>query len=85
MGQGHRSKVKVTRSKNVHWDVPLTSDKKNVYALSTPRVVGLTVASMTAVEAGTPLKGRFHLCQSLPGFLCITIMRSRRKNVFLTW
>ncbi len=26
LGQGHRSKVKVTRSKNVHWDIPLTSE-----------------------------------------------------------
>ena len=26
LGQGHRSSVKVTRSKNVHWDVPLTSE-----------------------------------------------------------
>ncbi len=30
VGQGHRSKVKVTRSKNVHNDVPLTS-KSLVY------------------------------------------------------
>ena len=26
LGQGHRSKVKITRSKNVHWDVTLTSE-----------------------------------------------------------
>ncbi len=26
LGQGHRSKVKVTRSENVHLDVPLTSE-----------------------------------------------------------
>ena len=26
VGQGHRSNVKVTRSKNVHWDIPLTSE-----------------------------------------------------------
>ena len=26
LGQGHKSKVKVTRSKNVHWDAPLTSE-----------------------------------------------------------
>ncbi len=41
--------------------------KKTTYALSTPRVVGLTVISLgrflwTAVEAGTSLNlGRFHL------------------------
>ncbi len=26
MGQGHRSKVKVTRSKNVRWEASLTSE-----------------------------------------------------------
>ncbi len=26
IGQGHRSKVKVMRSKNDNWDVPLTSE-----------------------------------------------------------
>ena len=26
LGQGHRSKVKVMRSKNVHWNIPLTSE-----------------------------------------------------------
>ncbi len=25
-GKGHRSNVKVTRSKNMHWDIPLTSE-----------------------------------------------------------
>ena len=29
VGQGHRSKIKVTRSKNVHWDIPLISESLN--------------------------------------------------------
>ncbi len=35
IGQGHRSKVKGMRSKNVHWDVPLTS--KSIVMMDLPK------------------------------------------------
>ena len=62
------------------------------WAQHIPYVVGLTVtypcvASWTAVEADTFLNlvlGKFHLYQSLPDFLCVTITSYRKKKPHLT-
>ena len=52
-----------------------------------PRIIDLQlyscVDSLIALEAGKSKKGMFHLYQSLPGFLCSTMI-SHRKH-FLTW
>ena len=41
MGQGNRSKVKVSMSKNVHWDVRLTSESLGLQQKKLSDITGM--------------------------------------------
>ncbi len=54
LGQVHMSKVKVTRSKNVHWDVPLTSDNIVLMDLPMKKLRNATWGVFKAYAVFTP-------------------------------